>query len=153
MKNNLLISYLWSIRIEMVATTFLVALGPIVRKVLKKENRSNAMAVSRFFFAPLCVRIVLFWLVVTMIAGLFRSQLVVFVFKLCLIYGIMDGQKWPRMLLLGLAILFVLGGIYGSLFAAAGSNWSAWSFPFFTNGILLLLQFLLLKTPSSEEWR
>lgn len=151
---DFIVRYFRSLELEMLVTFLLVAAGPLVQRILKKENKSKTLALSRFFFAPICVRIVVFWLVVTMISGLFYSQfsVVLTVLKFCIIYGIMDGARWPQVALVIFSMLGMGCGIMERVTGEDGA-WTDFSFTLLTGGIINLILYMLLASKSAMEWR
>ena len=151
---DLILRHFKSLELEMFITFLLVAVGSFVQLILKEDNKSKALALSRFFFAPICTRIVLFWLVVTMISELFNSpySVVLIVIKFCMIYGIMDGARWPQIALIVFSVLGTGGGIMERMTNNAGV-WTDFSAALFFGGIVNLILFMLLVSKSAAEWR
>ena len=151
---DFVVRYLRSVELEILVTFLLVVAGPFVRKILKEENKSRTLALSRFFFAPTSARIVLFWLVVTMISGFFNSpySVVLIAIKFCMIYGIMDGARWPQIALFVFSVLGTGGGIMERMTNKAGV-WTDFSLALLLGGIINFVLYMLLATKSATKWR
>ena len=149
---DFILQHFKSLELEMLITFLLVAVAPFVLLILKEENKSKTLALSRFFFAPICTRIVLFWLVVTMISGFLHSHVVLAVLKLCVIYGIMRGARWPQWALVVFSFLGIGGGVMERMTNNAGV-WTDFSAALLVGGIVNLVLFMLLVSKSATEWR
>ena len=89
-----------------------------------------------------------------MISGLFYSQfsVVLTALKFCMIYGIMDGARWPQ---LALVIFSMIGMGCGIMERVTGKDgaWTDFSFTLLTGGIINIVLYMLLISKSATEWR
>lgn len=87
-----------------------------------------------------------------MISGFLHSHVVLAVLKLCVIYGIMRGARWPQWALVVFSFLGIGGGVMERMTNNAGV-WTDFSAALLVGGIVNLVLFMLLVSKSAREWR